>query len=134
MKVLIADDDKVLDAAFAAAFRSHGWKTVVAFDAMQALMYAKQSPVPDIILLDIVMPGGSGLNTLERLKAASLTEAIPVVVVTGSEDPQLPAKAKELGAVGFVKKPVDAQGMVDAVERYFKSRTQSPPAGAPPGR
>jgi CheY-like chemotaxis protein len=134
MKVLIADDDKVLDAAFSAVFRKHGWQTVVAFDAMQALMFAKQSPMPDIVLLDIGMPGGSGLMTLERLKSATLTEAIPVVVVSGSEDPELPAKVKEMGAVGFVKKPVAAEALVQAVEKYFHSRVKQGPPGPPPAR
>jgi CheY-like chemotaxis protein len=115
-------------------FRKHGWQTVVAFDAMQALMFAKQSPMPDIVLLDISMPGGSGLMTLERIKSASLTESIPVVVVSGSEDPELPAKVKGMGAVGFVKKPVDAEALVQAVEKYFHSQVRHGPSGPPPAR
>lgn len=134
MKVLIADDDKIIDAALSAVFRKHGWKTTVAFDAMQALMFAKQSPMPDIVLLDIGMPGGSGLMTLERLKSASLTEAIPVVVVSGSEDPDLPARVKEMGAIGFVKKPVDPEALAQAVEKFFQGRVKQGPTQPPPPR
>lgn len=132
MKVLIADDDKIIDAAVSAVFRKRGWQAVVAFDAMQALMYAKQTPLPDMILLDITMPGGSGLTTLERLKASTLTQAIPVVVVSGSEDEQMPARVKELGAVGFVRKPVDPVALVDAVEKYLASRVTKGPQRKPP--
>lgn len=132
MKVLIADDDKIIDAAVSAAFRKRGWQTVVAYDAMQALMYAKQSPMPDIVLLDLSMPGGSGLSTLERLKSSTLTQGIPVVVVTGSEDPDMPAKVKELGAIGFVHKPVDPIALAEAVERYFQSRVTQTPKRPPP--
>jgi CheY-like chemotaxis protein len=134
MKILIADDDKIVDAALSAVFRKRGWHTVVAFDAMQALMFAKQSPMPDVVVLDIVMPGGSGLMTLERLKSATLTEAIPVVVVSGSDDPELPGKAKEMGAIGFVKKPVDPEALADAIEKYFASRVKQGPAHPPPPR
>lgn len=134
MKVLIADDDKILDAALSAVFRKRGWQTIVAFDAMQALMFAKQSPMPDIVLLDIGMPGGSGLMTLERIKSASLTESIPVVVVSGSEDPELPEKVKGMGAIGFVKKPVDPEALAQAIEKYFQSRVKWGPTGPPPAR
>ncbi len=134
MKVLIADDDKLIDAAFSAVFRKHGWQTVVAFDAMQALMFAKQTPMPDVILLDISMPGGSGLMALERLKSAKLTAGIPVVVVSGSDDPGLPDKVKGMGAVGFVKKPVDPEALAQAVEHYFASRVKQGPAHPPPPR
>jgi len=134
MKVLIADDDKLIDAAISAVFRKRGWQTVVAFDAMQALMFAKQTPMPDIVLLDIAMPGGSGLMTLERLKAATLTEPIPVVVVSGSEDPDLPDKVKGMGAIGFVKKPVDPEALADSIEKYFASRVKQGPTRPPPRR
>lgn len=134
MKVLIADDDKILDTALSLVFRKRGWQTLVAFDAMQALMFAKHYPMPDIVLLDIGMPGGSGLVTLERLKSASLTEAIPVVVVSGSEDPELPAKVKAMGAIGFVKKPVDAEALAQAVEKYFRSRVKQGPSHPPAAR
>ena len=134
MKVLIADDDKVIDAAISAVFRKRGWQTVVAFDAMQALMFAKQTPMPDIVLLDIAMPGGSGLMTLERLKSATLTEPIPVVVVSGSEDPELPDKVKGMGALGFVKKPVDPEALADSIEKYFASRVKQGPTRPPPRR
>jgi len=132
MKVLIADDDKIIDAAVSAAFRKKGWQTAVAYDAMQALMYAKQSPMPDIVLLDITMPGGSGLNTLERLKSSTLTQGIPVVVVSGSDDPEMPGKVKELGALGFVKKPVDPMALAEAVEKYFHDRVTQAPKRPPP--
>ncbi|HSW29321.1 MAG TPA: response regulator [Longimicrobiales bacterium] len=134
MKVLIADDDKIVDAAISAVLRKRGWQTVVAFDAMQALMFAKQAPMPDIVLLDIGMPGGSGLMTLERLKSATLTEAIPVVVVSGSEDPELPAKVKAMGAIGFVKKPVDPEALAESIEKYFASRVKQGPSHPPPPR
>lgn len=134
MKVLIADDDKIIDAALSAVFRKRGWQTVVAFDAMQALMFAKQSPLPDVVLLDIAMPAGSGLMTLERLKSATLTEAIPVVVVSGSDDPGLPDKVKGMGALGFVKKPVDPEALADAIEKFFAGRVKQGPVRPPPPR
>ena len=120
MRILVADDDRTLTQILTATFAKRGWQAGSAADAMQALMFAKQKPQPDLILLDVEMPGGSGLKTLERLKASALTMGIPVVVVTGTTDPHASERAKELGAVGFVKKPVDPEAIAKAVEKYFR--------------
>ena len=120
MRVLVADDDRTLTHILSATFVKRGWEAKEALDAMQALMLAKQVPRPDLILLDINMPGGTGLMTLERLKASSLTASIPVVVVTGSNDPDAPKEAKKLGAIGFVKKPVDPEKLARAIEQFLK--------------
>lgn len=120
MRILVADDDRTLTQILTATFVKRGWQAVSAADAMQALMFAKQKPQPDLILLDVEMPGGSGLKTLERLKASALTMGIPVVVITGTTDPHASERAKELGAVGFVKKPVDPEAIAKAVEKYFR--------------
>lgn len=119
MKILIADDDKIIDTVLSATFRKRGWQIVVAYDAMQALMYAKQKPPPDLILLDLKMPGGTGLMALERLKASTLTSEIPVFVVSGTDDLDAPKTVEDLGAVGFVKKPVDPEALADRVERFL---------------
>lgn len=119
MKVLIADDDKIIDAALSAVFKKRGWQVTVAYDTMQTLMLAKQQPIPDVILLDLKMPGGTGEMALERLKASTLTAAIPVVIVSGTEDPEAPKRVEDLGAVGFVKKPVDAEALALSVEKFL---------------
>ena len=119
MKVLIADDDKIIDAALSAVFKKRGWQVTVAYDTMQTLMLAKQQPTPDVILLDLKMPGGTGEMALERLKASTLTAAIPVIIVSGTEDPEAPKRVEALGAVGFVKKPVDAEALALSVEKFL---------------
>ena len=77
------------------------------------------------------MPGGTGLMALERLKAYTLTSEIPVVVVSGTEDPDAPKTVKDLGAVGFVKKPVDPEALADSVERFLGGEVGGP-APVPP--
>lgn len=104
-KVLIADDDRVSSQLLASRLRTKGFEVVVAFDAMQALM-AGMREAPDLILLDISMPGGSGLDVLKKLKTSTKTSSIPVVVISGQTDPALPDTVKGLGAVEFLLKPV----------------------------
>ena len=117
MKVLIADDDRVLTRLASAGLKSRGWQVEVAHDAMQALMFAMRSPHPDVIALDIGMPGGTGFDVLKKLRQSSRTEQIPVVVVSGSITEGEEAQVAELGAVAFLRKPVDAQTLHETLSR-----------------
>ena len=108
MKVLIADDDRVLTHLLSSRLRAKGAETIVAHDAMQAFMSAMKSP-PDVIVLDLQMPGGTGLAALNRLKQSAKTSQIPVVVLTGSVDLEAAASFKALGATEFLRKPVDPE-------------------------
>ena len=117
MKVLVADDDKVLTRLVTAGLKTRGWQVEVAHDAMQALMFAMKAPHPDVIALDIGMPGGTGFTVLKKLRQSSRTEQIPVVVVSGSISEADEALVTELGAVAFLRKPVDAQTLHDTLSR-----------------
>ncbi len=116
MKVLVADDDRVLSHLLCSRLRAKGWTVDVAFDAMQALMFAMRS-VPDVVVLDIHMPGGTGVEALRKLKASVKTSQIPVVVLSGSVDDQEVAHVMEIGAAEFLQKPVDMDALFDAIGR-----------------
>jgi len=106
MKVLLADDDRVLTQLLTTRLKAKGWQVDVAHDAMQALMSAMRA-LPDVIVLDIGMPGGTGFGVLTKLKQSVRTEHLPVVVLSGSISPDDEAKALSLGAATFLRKPVD---------------------------
>ena len=105
MKVLIADDDRVLSLLLSTRLRARGWHVDVAYDAMQTMMFAMRS-APDVIVLDINMPGGTGREALKKLKTSVKTSPIPVVVLSGSIAEEDEPAVLELGAVAFLRKPV----------------------------
>lgn len=108
MKVLLADDDRVLTHLLSSHLRAKGAETIVAHDAMQAFMSAMKS-LPDVIVLDVQMPGGTGIQALKKLKQSARTSLIPVVVLTGSVEPEAASSFKALGAIEFLRKPVDPE-------------------------
>lgn len=118
MKLLIADDDRVLVHLLSARLRTKGWVVTAAFDAMQTMMFAMRT-APDIILLDINMPGGTGVQALRKLKASTMTSQIPVVVLSGSIDPGDEQLVRDLGAQGFLHKPPD----IEAIHALLSSLT-----------
>lgn len=77
-KILLADDDKVTLSVLGASLHHEGYRVVTAMDAMQAIREAHRN-IPDAIILDVMMPGGSGLDVLKKLKASNETQLIPVI-------------------------------------------------------
>jgi len=105
--ILIADDDRVWAELLGEALRRRGFDVVMAFDAMQATMGA-QKRLPDLVVLDIQMPGGTGVDALKRLRMSTRTAMIPVVVVSGSSDPAVAGTVAQLGVTRFIAKPTTA--------------------------
>lgn len=126
MKVLIADDDRVLSHMLAGRLRALGWHVDLAGDAMQAVMFAIRN-APDVVLLDIQMPGGTGVDALKKLKASVRTSQVPVVVLTGSvgaeEEPTFLAQ----GAAAFVRKPADADALHETLLRCVNAASPAVP-------
>lgn len=125
MRVLLADDDPIVAQVVRTGLRARGWEVEVAADTMQAVMFAGRS-APDAVILDVNMPGGTGLTALQRLRANVRTRFIPVLVVSGTQDPAVPGQAEALGAGGFLPKPVDVDRLHDELCRIVGA---SPAAG-----
>ncbi|HXJ89340.1 MAG TPA: response regulator [Candidatus Binatia bacterium] len=105
-KVLIADDSRFQRQMLASFLLPNKFEILFAVDALQTWMTALRS-TPDLILLDINMPGGTGIEVLKRLRLSSKTQQIPVIVVSSEEKTATEATARELGALDFLHKPVD---------------------------
>lgn len=116
MKVMIADDDKELCQLLGTVLRSKGHEVLFAFDAAQTLVLAKNN-TPDVIALDINMPGGTGVGALQKLKLNMKTSMIPVLVITASTDAQHSERVQQIGAAEFMQKPLDVEEFCSALER-----------------
>ena len=104
MTILIADDDRLLTRVLSTRLKKAGYKVVVVYDAMQAIMKALCNP-PDAILLDVNMPGGTGLQVLRQLKNSTKTNQVPIIVISGSIDSEMRATVTSMGADEFLGKP-----------------------------
>jgi DNA-binding response OmpR family regulator len=125
MKILVADDDRVLSQLVCAIVREAGHVPIPAFDAMQTVMFAIRPPQPAVIILDINMPGGTGLEALKKLKLSARTSAIPVIVLSGSTELDMPQQVRSLGADEFLAKPINPEVLMLAIERVLRETGQS---------
>ena len=122
MHVLIADDDRATSQMLSTRIAGAGHRTTVAFDTMQTMMMCMKLR-PDAVILDVQMPGGSGLQVLHRLKSSANTAMIPVIVLTGNAEHE--NAALQQGADAFLLKPPDFERLCEILERCA-ARVDSP--------
>ena len=114
-KILVIDDAADTRLVVSARLQKHGYDTVFAADALQAIAVARQTR-PDAIILDLGLPGGNGLLVLQRLKNNTSLACIPVIILTADESPESKVKGLEAGAAVFLHKPAQEEALIAAVE------------------
>jgi len=113
LKVLLVDDDDDIRAIGELALvEVGGMATVLASSGPMALEVAEREQ-PDVVLLDVMMPGMDGTTTLRRLREQPSTAAIPVVFVTAKVQHHEVQRYLDLGAVGVIGKPFDPMKLPD---------------------
>jgi CheY-like chemotaxis protein len=113
-RILVIDDDKDVLQFLAGLLRKAGYTVLTALDPLQGLMQARRE-TPDLVLTDILMPAGGGFALLERLTQNTRTMAVPIIVLTGSTEPDLEARAKAAGATRLLRKPCNNADLLAAV-------------------
>ena len=113
--VLVVEDDAPLRSMISIFLRAAGYRVCAAEDGPSGLALARDER-PDLMLLDLMMPGLDGWEVLRRIKGDARTAAIPVLVLTASVDPPLTEHALQLGATRFLAKPIDSRVLVEHVD------------------
>ena len=123
--VFVVDDDVAMRRSLENLIRSVGLR-VEAFASAQEFMESKRENVPGCLVLDVRLPGLSGLDLQKRMAEADIE--IPIIFITGHGDIPMTVQAMKAGAVEFLSKPFRDQELLDAIqqalERDLKSREQ----------
>ena len=119
-KILIVDDERDIVKALMIRLQINGYEVVSAYDGAQAV-FAAHKENPDLIILDIRMPAGDGFTIAQRLKETAQTSHIPILFLTGSPERNAEQKAHEVGGRFYIKKPYDAEELLDAVRRALET-------------
>lgn len=116
-KILIIDDEKDLVSLIRARLEESDYNVIFAFSGLEGLDKAGQEP-PDLILLDIMMPGMDGYEVLNRLKNDEKTSRIPVIMLTGKGELKSIFEAQQLRAIDYIIKPIDIKLLLKLIKRY----------------
>jgi twitching motility two-component system response regulator PilH len=113
--VLIVDDSKTDSHFVGGMLRRHGHDPLYAANGEEGVLQARERH-PDLILMDIVMPGMNGFQAIRRLRRMPETSTIPVVVVSCKDQDSDKVWARQQGAVDYVTKPVDEASLLASID------------------
>jgi len=122
LRVLVADDDVVMSALMAAALKGAGFDVVVVADGQQAINEA-QTGAFDVMVIDVLMPSTNGLQATHALRSLPNRMALPIIMVSGTDDARLRSQAADLGADDFITKPFSPSELVARVRAVLRSRS-----------
>jgi signal transduction histidine kinase len=117
--ILLVDDNPNNLKVLSEAIQGHGWKALMATDGESAIEQAEYM-TPDLILLDVMMPGFDGFETCRRLKANPRTQTIPIIFMTALSDTQDKVKGFDIGAVDYITKPFQQEEVVARLKLHLK--------------
>lgn len=119
ISVLLVDDDADTRNIFRVVMAHHNLDLTVAEDAETALEYL-QTHSPDIIVLDIFMPGTDGPQALAQIRRLGLAPKSVIVATTAFHTQQTPRDVEEWGFNGYLPKPLNSSNLVPSLERIFQ--------------
>ncbi|MFH1239230.1 MAG: response regulator [bacterium] len=114
-KILVADDEPNILKVLASRLQANGYEVITASNGMEAVMKAHNEK-PALVILDIRMPAGSGINVCESLKKSKDTEKIPLIFITAYPSQEIKEKALEMGVGAFIAKPFEDKDLLAKVK------------------
>lgn len=117
-KILLIDDSSVNNLLLQNILEDEDFEVIVAFSGKEGLTIMKKV-IPDLVLLDIMMPGMDGIEVLEEIFAKENLKNIPVIMLTAKTDPADEKKSREIGAVDYISKPVNIEKLIYKVKEIL---------------
>ena len=121
-KILAVDDEKNILRLVEANLQREGYEVVTAADGLEALRKVEEEH-PDLIVLDVTMPGMDGFQVLETLRSKPETQDIPVIMLTAKAQESDVLKGWQSGADMYLTKPFSPSELIMFVKRIFKSKS-----------
>lgn len=119
-KLLVVEDEPVQLKILTSGLAAEGFDVVVARDGVTAVAMVRKEQ-PNLVLLDIGLPGGDGYVVLQRMKALAQHSVVPIIAVSARSAATDRKKMLELGADDYFQKPVDISGLVGRINELLPS-------------
>lgn len=118
--IAIVDDEEPVRKALCRLLRASGLNAE-AFSSGQTFLDSIVARQPDCVILDLHMPGLSGLQVLQQLQSSRNT--LPAIIITGHDEPQTHERCLSAGASAFLRKPLDGEVLLEAIDRAVTGRS-----------
>jgi len=121
IKVLIVDDSRTVVHSLRSVLEQDGYYVMEAYDGMTAIELAKVHQ-PDLILMDVIMPGLNGFQATRKIRKDPATHSIPIIIISATEQPTEQFWLSKLGANDFLGKPIIRGDLFNKVESQLYPR------------
>ncbi|CAI8157970.1 phosphate regulon transcriptional regulator PhoB [Pseudidiomarina mangrovi] len=118
-KILIVEDEAPIREMLSFVMEQHGYQAVEAGD-FQAALDKIVEPLPDMILLDWMLPGGSGIQLAKKLKGEDFTKNIPIIMLTARSEEEDKVRGLEVGADDYITKPFSPKELMARMRAVFR--------------
>jgi CheY-like chemotaxis protein len=119
-KIMVIDDSATNNFLLDAIFKIEGYQVMIAFSAGEALQQLSKE-LPNLIILDILMPKVDGFEFLKIIKSDDRFNEIPVIVISAVKEPENLQKVKDLGVQEFVPKPIDINALLKLISEILNT-------------
>ena len=126
IKILIIEDNVEQVKILNMQLGGEGFEVVYAEDAVQAVSMAQQER-PNLILLDIGLPGGDGFVVMDRLSKLNVTKLIPIIIITGQDKQHAKQQALNAGVAGYLVKPIEFEILFTLIQKALGLGGQTEP-------
>jgi DNA-binding response OmpR family regulator len=117
MRILVVEDQDSIRRMIEALVGARGYQVTAVSTGTKAIDVATTDP-PDMVLLDLMIPGYDGFEVCRRLRADPLTQTVPILVISALDDPESRTKAATAGATAYYTKPFSPMALLKEIDRH----------------
>jgi len=127
--ILVVDDNEIVIKTISLKLQGAGYRVLAAMDGTEAVSLVRKEN-PDLILLDLTFPPEvigipwDGFRIMEWFGRLDAAKQIPILVITGSEDPKIRERATQSGAMAFFQKPLDHDKLLEVIRETLATKTK----------
>ncbi len=118
-KILVVDDELLIVKVLTSRLKANGYEVITAYEGKEGLKKARGEK-PDLIIVDLRLPGINGHEICSQLKKDAAFSSIPVIIITGSTDAKDRELAENAAADAFIIKPFDREALLSRIEELLK--------------
>ncbi|MEB3767472.1 response regulator [Acinetobacter sp. MD2] len=119
-QILIVDDSPTETFRFKEILSKHGYDVIEASNGADGVTLA-EAALPDLILMDVVMPGVNGFQATRQITRGEKTKHIPIIIVSTKDQATDRVWGKRQGAKDYLTKPIDEQALIEVIQQHIKA-------------
>jgi two-component system alkaline phosphatase synthesis response regulator PhoP len=120
-RILVIDDERDIQELIRAILERFGYELISALDVGSAVEVLRQKPLPDLVLLDLMLPDVDGLELLRQIRETKVFDNLPVIIVSALADSDSIRKGLDMGADRYITKPAIGHNLLKTVQEVLKT-------------